>query len=210
MNLAAELARGITALAMPQPDEEAARKLIDYLRLLEKWNRVYNLTAVRDPEKMLTHHLLDSLAVVPYIDGKTIADVGSGAGLPGIPLAIMIPNARFTLIESNHKRCGFVRQAIIELELTNADVQQARIETFRPTVLFDNVISRAFADLGEFVSLAHHVCSPRGSLIAMKGLHPYEEINNMPAGFVVDRVVPLAVPGVDGARHLVFIRTAES
>ena len=133
--------------------------MLQYLALIQKWNRVHNLTAVREPEAMLVRHLLDSLAVLPHVAGPRIADVGSGAGLPGIPLALARPEWRVTLVESNHKKTAFLQQARIELNLKNVEVMTERVENFRPTDGFDIVISRAFSDLADFASLAGHLCA---------------------------------------------------
>lgn len=203
----AELARGLDALHLPVTGE-VEKKLLDYVALIQKWNRVYNLTAVREPGKMLTHHVLDSLAVARHIAGEHIVDVGSGAGLPGIPLALALPRARVTLIETSHKKSTFLKQSVIELGLDNVEVVNARVETWDAPRRFDVVISRAFSDLAEFASLAGHHCAADGVLAAMKGVYPYEEINRLAAGFRVDKVIGLSVPGVEAERHLVLMRSA--
>ncbi len=184
-------------------------RLLAYLALLQKWNRVYNLTAIREAPKLVSHHLLDSLAVVPHLAGETVVDIGTGPGLPGIPIALARPDWRVTLVDSNHKKTAFLTQAVGELHIANADVRRERVEQWRPATTFQIVISRAFAELADFVRLAGHLLAPGGRLAAMKGLNPHEEIAQLPEGFRVDRVVPLAVPGVEGERHLVLIeRTA--
>ncbi|MBX9962329.1 MAG: 16S rRNA (guanine(527)-N(7))-methyltransferase RsmG [Burkholderiales bacterium] len=184
-------------------------RLLDYLALLQKWNRVYNLTAIREAPKLVSHHLLDSLAVVPHLAGGAIVDIGTGPGLPGIPLALARPDWQVTLVDSNHKKTAFVTQAVGELNIANAEVRRERVEQWRPAATFQVVISRAFAELADFVRLAGHLLAPGGRLAAMKGLNPHEEIAQLPEGFRVERVVPLAVPGVEGERHLVLIeRTA--
>lgn len=180
-------------------------KLLDYLALIEKWNRVYNLTAVREPGQMLAHHLLDSLAVAPHLEGARLADVGSGAGLPGIPLALARPQLAVTLIESSHKKAAFLRQAAIELGLENVEVVNARVETWEAPRRFDIVISRAFSDLPEFVALAGRLCAGGGVLAAMKGVHPFEELAQLPTPYRTRAVIPLTVPGLDAERHLVLI-----
>ena len=205
MTLAVELDRGIGALQLTLSADVRAR-LLAYLELIHKWNRVYNLTAVRDADRMLAHHVLDSLAVVPHIEGKQVLDVGSGAGLPGIPLALALPQSKITLLESNHKKATFLKQATIELALSGVDVVNERAETWAAPGQFDVVISRALADLGEFVSLAARHCAPEGVLAAMKGVFPHEEIARIPDGFALDRTIPLAVPGLKAERHLVVIR----
>jgi 16S rRNA (guanine527-N7)-methyltransferase len=175
--------------------------------LLAKWNKVYNLTAVRDESRMVSHHLLDSLAVLPHLRAMRMLDVGSGGGLPGIPLAIARPEMHVTLLDSNQKKAAFLKQAAIELELANVEITSERVEKFQATKRYDLIISRAFADLGEFVSAARHLLVPDGLFVAMKGLVPHEEIGHLPAGFKVERVVPLTVPGLEAQRHLVIVST---
>jgi 16S rRNA (guanine527-N7)-methyltransferase len=205
MTLAADLAAGLEALGVPL-DAAAREKLLAYLALLAKWNQFYNLTAIREPERMVRQHLLDSLAVVPYTDGETVADVGSGAGLPGIPLAIARPASRVALIESNHKKSAFLRQAVIELALANVNVLEQRVETVTPRGSYDVVISRAFSDLAEFAMLAGFLCRPEGMLAAMKGVHPYDELGAVPTAYPIERVIRLKVPGLEAERHLVVMR----
>ena len=204
MSLAVALEQGVEKLGLRLPPA-AEEKLLDYLALLQKWNRVYSLTAIRDASKSVSHHLLDSLAVVPHLTGDKVLDVGSGPGLPGIPVAIARPDWNVTLLDSNHKKAAFLTQAVAELNITNADVRRERVEQWRPPIAFEVVISRAFSELADFVRLAGHLLAPEGRLAAMKGLYPYEEIAQMPEGYRVDRVVPLTVPGVEGERHLVMI-----
>ena len=199
-----QLAQGIAALGLPVAPG-VQQKLLDYLALIGKWNRVYNLTAVRELGPMVSHHLLDSLAVAPYLDGHTLLDVGSGAGLPGIPLALVRPQWQVTLLEANHKKAAFLQQAVIELGLANAAVVRERVESFRPAQTFDVVISRAFADLAEFIALAGRHVGEDGVLAAMKGVYPQEELDRLPAGFRLLDVVPLAVPGLDAERHLMLL-----
>ncbi len=205
------LADGLARLDLVLPIE-AQQKLLDYLALVQKWNKVYNLTAVRGADKMLTHHLLDSLAVVPHVaQAKTILDVGSGAGLPGVPLALALPRARVTLLDSNHKKSVFLNQAVIELKISNVDVVCERVEKYQQKQIFGVVISRAFSDLPEFVTLAGRLVAPGGTLLAMKGVHPFEElaqINDGKGGFKPFDVTPLAVPGLNAERHLVFMKAA--
>lgn len=182
-------------------------RLLQYLALLHKWNRVYNLTAIRDEAKSVSHHLLDSLAVVPHVWGGRLLDVGTGPGLPGIPLAIARPDLNVVMLDSNHKKLAFVTQVVGELGLPNAGVERTRVEQWHPAEGFDTVISRAFAELPDFLRLAGHLVAPGGRLLAMKGLHPHEEIAAMPKGFICERVLTLNVPGVD-SRHLVVVRAA--
>ena len=207
MNSAPSLAAGLNALGLDLGTEQQ-QQLLDYVALIAKWNQVYNLTAVRDANKMLTHHLLDSLAVVPHVTAETILDVGSGAGLPGIPLALARPQVRVTLLDSNHKKAAFLNQAVIELKLSNVEVVCERIENYQPRQLFRLVIARAFAALPEFVALAGRLVASGGTLLAMKGTHPLEEIAQIKGGFKLSGVTPLAVPGLDAERHLVFLKAA--
>jgi len=204
MTLEAGLADGLETLELPLAPTIRS-KLLQYLALIEKWNRVYNLTAVRDPDKMLAHHLLDSLAVAPHVVGNSILDVGSGAGLPGIPLALARPEVSVTLLEANHKKSAFLRQAAIELALDNVDVVNARVETWEAPRRYDVVISRAFSDLAEFVSLAGRLCDDGGVLAAMKGVHPHEELAHLPPGYRLRNTLPLRVPGLHAERHLIFV-----
>lgn len=186
--------------------EHDRKRLLTYVALLAKWNQTYNLTAVREPEKMVTHHLLDCLAVLPHVNGESTVDVGSGAGLPGIPLAIARPQWQVTLVESNHKKASFLRQVKMELMLTNVMVHGGRVEELQSK--FDLVISRAFAELGEYLRLAGKLCSPDGMIAAMKGIFPYEELRDIAPPFALKQVVKLGVPGVDAERHLVLISRA--
>ncbi|HUP94314.1 MAG TPA: 16S rRNA (guanine(527)-N(7))-methyltransferase RsmG [Burkholderiales bacterium] len=201
------LASGLDALHLPL-DSEAQQKLLDYLALIEKWNRVYNLTAVREPRHMLTQHVLDSLAVAPHVAGRSLVDVGSGAGLPGIPLALALPRTHVTLVESSHKKSTFLNQALIELDLKNVEVVNARVESWDTPARFEVVISRALSDLAEFVRLAGHVCAKEGVLAAMKGVYPFDELAQLPDGYRLNKVIPLAVPGVAAERHLVLVEPA--
>ena len=207
MSLAGELKQGVTALGL-KLSPEAQRRMLNYLALLNKWNRVYNLTAVREPQKMVSHHLLDSLAVVPHIEAHHILDVGSGAGLPGIPLAIAREEWQVTLLDGSHKKAAFLKQAAIELKLANVAVCCERAENFQPQEKFDCVISRAFSDLPEYVELAGHLCKNSGTVVAMKGVYPYEELAQLPRKFKVQQVIPLKVPGLKAERHLVILKTA--
>ena len=204
MSLAAKLAEGVAELGIMLPPQAQAR-LVDYLALLQKWNQTYNLTAVREPSKMVGHHLLDCLAVAPYVTARTIVDVGSGAGLPGIPLALALPQASVTLLESSHKKAAFLQQVKIELKLDNVAVACERVETWQPGGAFEMVISRAFSDLAEFTALAGRHVAPGGRLAAMKGIYPYEEIAQLPAGWRLQEAIPLTVPGARAQRHLLLI-----
>ncbi|MBI3775814.1 MAG: 16S rRNA (guanine(527)-N(7))-methyltransferase RsmG [Gammaproteobacteria bacterium] len=179
--------------------------LLAFLHLLEKWNAAYNLTAVREPERMVTHHVLDSLAVIPYLRGPRIVDVGAGAGIPGIPLALACPEFKFVLLDSNAKKTRFITQAINELGLTNVSVERTRAEGFHPAQSFDTVISRAFASLAEMLDMTQHLGAPDGVFVAMKGNYPQNELDAMPPQFRVDRVELVQVPGLDAQRHVVCL-----
>lgn len=205
MTPAVRLARGLAALEV-DVSPQAQEKLLAFAALLGKWNKVYNLTALREEEQVISHHLLDSLAVLPHLGAaRRLADIGSGGGLPGIPLAIARPDVHVALVESNQKKSAFQQQARIELGLDNVSVHCERVEGWQPEEKCDVVISRAFSDLAEFVRLSGHLLAAGGALLAMKGVHPYEEIAQLPAGWRVAEVMPLQVPGVEGARHLVRV-----
>lgn len=204
MSVAAQLAEGVEALGLALPQGAEAR-LIEYLALLQKWNRIYNLTAVRETSKMVNQHLLDCLAVVPHVKAATVLDVGSGAGLPGIPLALAAPKMHVTLLESSHKKAAFLQQAKLELKLDNVAVTCERVETWQPGWRFEMVISRAFSDLAEFVKLAGRHVAPGGVLAAMKGIYPHEEIAQLTAGWRLREAVRLTVPGLRAQRHLLLI-----
>ncbi len=208
MSLESQLKAGIAALGLALPDGAEA-KLLAYLALLDKWNRVYNLTAVRDPERMVGHHLLDSLAAVPYFNSGAVLDVGSGGGLPGIPLAIARPELQVTLIDSIAKKTAFLLQAKAELGLGNVQVITSRVEDFRPEAPFDVITSRAFSDLKEFVSLTRHLLKPGGRWLAMKGLLPHEEIATLPDWVKVSANHMLAVPGLEASRHMIVLESVE-
>ena len=205
MSLNEQLASGLEQMGLALNVEQQGR-LLDYIALLQKWNKVYNLTAVREPENMLYQHLLDSLAVLPHVGTGRLLDVGSGAGLPGIPLAIVKPELQITLLDSNHKKTTFLRQACIELGLSNVTVECVRVDTFTPQQFFDAVISRAFSDLSEFVRLSVRLCRSGGKLLAMKGVYPHDELAQLPAEYDQVEVVALNVPGLEAQRHLVIIR----
>jgi 16S rRNA (guanine527-N7)-methyltransferase len=204
MTIATQLDAGIAALGLSL-EAEVRSRLVDFLAILQKWNRVHNLTAVRDPEQMVTHHLLDCLAVLDNVRGPRILDVGSGGGFPGIPLALAHPDWDLTLLDSNHKKCAFLRQATIELGLKNVNVISERVEKYRVEPGFDTVISRAFSDIPEYLSVAGHLVAQDGVILAMKGVYPNEELAQLPAGFALREVVELAIPGLDARRHLVVL-----
>lgn len=188
-------------------DDGKRDQLLQYIALLDKWNKVYNLTAVREPERMIGLHILDSLSVVPHLGNcSNIIDVGTGGGLPGIPLAITNAALQVTMLDTIAKKTTFVRQAIGDLGLKNADIVTGRVEDYQPAIKFDCVISRAFAELKDFVEGAGHLCTAGGAMLAMKGVYPHDEISRLPAGFVAKQVIALNVPGVEGQRHLVVIQ----
>jgi 16S rRNA (guanine527-N7)-methyltransferase len=185
-------------------DAAQEKRLLDFLALIAKWNRSYNLTAIHEPEKMLTHHLLDSLSILPRVAAGPLLDVGSGAGLPGIPLAVARPDLRVTLLDSSQKRCGFMQQAAIELKLGNVEVVHARAESFQPDEKFPQIVSRAFSDLSEFVKVTRHLLAEGGEWLAMKGLYPDEEIALL-KGVRVKSHAKLHIPGLDAERHLIIM-----
>ncbi len=198
-----ELEAGLAQLSL---DPALAPPLLDYLALLARWNATYNLTAVRDPREMLSKHLLDSLAMQPFVrDIATLADLGTGPGLPGIPLAIATPNLQVTLVESNGKKARFLREAVRQLKLANVQVAESRIEAFRPGTTFDAITARALATLPLILELGGHLPGPDGRLLAMKGVLPEDEIAALPAGWRVAAVHPLRVPGLSAERHLLEI-----
>jgi len=208
MSLAAVLREGLAGLGLDLPAAVQAR-LLAYVALLKKWNATYNLTAIRDEAEMVTQHLLDSLSVLPALQelalaGRRWADIGSGAGLPGIPLAIVRPDLDMTLVEAVAKKSAFQRQAKIELGLANLTVVNRRVEEL-PGGAFDAVISRAFADLADFVRLAGHLPTPDGRLYAMKGQLPEDEIGRLPQAWAVVDCIRLSVPGLDAQRHLIIL-----
>lgn len=185
--------------------DQQKQQLIGYVSLLDKWNKAYNLTSVRDPQQMLVRHILDSIVVAPHLKGLRFIDVGTGPGLPGIPLAIVMPEAHFTLLDSLGKRVRFLRQVQHELGLENITPVQSRVEEFPSEPPFDGVISRAFASLEDMVNWCHHLPAPEGRFFALKGVRPDDEIASLPAGYTLDAVVELKVPQLDGERHLVII-----
>ncbi|NWA63573.1 16S rRNA (guanine(527)-N(7))-methyltransferase RsmG [Pantoea sp. B9002] len=185
--------------------DQQKQQLVGYVELLHKWNKAYNLTSVRDPQQMLVRHILDSVVVEPHLQGERFIDVGTGPGLPGIPLAIVRPQSHFTLLDSLGKRVRFLRQVQHELGLTNITPVQSRVEAFPSEPPFDGVISRAFASLEDMLTWCHHLPGPEGRFYALKGVRPNDEIAALPAGFMVEKIQPLQVPELDGERHLVVI-----
>ncbi len=208
INSNASLDAGLEQLGLALPCE-ARDKLNAYIALLAKWNGTYNLTAIRDPEAMVAAHLLDSLALVRYLKPGNLLDVGAGGGLPSIPVAIWaaaaLPDLKVTALDSNHKKAAFLRQAKAELNLANLEVCGERVEAWEPPVKFGQIVSRAFSDLYEFFHLTAPVAAPGAVWLAMKGVHPHEEIAQLPPECKLDRVIPLKVPGLDAERHLVLL-----
>ena len=185
---------------------EQQQKLLDYVALLLKWNSTYNLTALRQEDQMLSHHVLDSLTLLPYLDGiNNLIDVGSGGGMPGIPTAICRPDIQITLLDSNSKKTSFLSQAVIELGLSNVKVITGRVEAAEG-IQFDAITSRAFAELRDFVTLTPQLLRDNGRWLAMKGVHPYEEIAQLPEDVHVTQVDKLNVPSLEAERHMVIIQ----
>ena len=208
MTLAGALAEGIAALGL-NVDQAAQTKLLAFVALLEKWNQTYNLTAIREPGRVLTHHLLDALATLPHLPQRRalrLIDVGSGAGLPGIPLAIARPDWSVTLLDSNRKKVAFLRQAAAELRLASVVVAAARVEDYAPEIPFDVAISRAFASLPRFVAAARHLVGAGGRLVALKGAYPHEELASLPPGLHLAAAQTLEVPGLNEMRHIVIVQ----
>ncbi|WAT00588.1 16S rRNA (guanine(527)-N(7))-methyltransferase RsmG [Rouxiella chamberiensis] len=196
----------LAAAGIALPDQQK-QQLIGYVELLHKWNKTYNLTSVRDPMEMLVRHILDSIVVNPHLEGNRFIDVGTGPGLPGIPLAIVRPDAHFTLLDSLGKRVRFLRQVQHELGLKNVEPVQSRVEEFIPEPAFDGVISRAFASLQDMLSWCHHLpVKGQGRFYALKGLRPDDELASLPEGIALQEVVKLRVPELEGERHLVILR----
>lgn len=197
------LRAGLAALQL-DVSEHAVANLLAYVALLHRWNSTYNLSAVRDPLEMVTRHVLDSLAIVPHVRGKTLADLGSGAGLPGIPLAIIAPTREVGLVDSNGKKTRFLRAAVRELGLSNVSVVEGRVEATPGT--FDCITARAFASLADMLGWGGSLLAADGTWLALKGRFPHDELAALPVGFHVDAVIPLQVPGLDAERHVVVIK----
>ena len=208
MTLEADIESGARSMGLPL-DEAQRSRLAAHLRLVEKWNRVHNLTAVRETDQMVVLHVLDSLSLIPHLGAaKTLLDVGSGPGFPGIPVALARPDLTVTLLDSSSKKCTFLEQARAELGLPNVRVVCERVEQWKPDERFDAVVSRAFAELSDFVTQARHLVQPGGRLLAMKGVYPFEEIARVPQSHRVASVVELAGPTLDAKRHLVLLEAA--
>ncbi len=205
-SISALLDAGLEELGLTLTEAQKS-KLIDYLNLLLKWNTAFNLSGVKGANEMLARHILDSLTLVPYMSGRRILDVGTGPGLPGIPLAICFPDKAFDLLDSNGKKSRFVFQAKLQLELGNVTTHTIRIENFVPPEPIDVIVSRAFASLQDFVDLTKHLLIPGETrLVAMKGLYPEDEIAVLPIGFEMIRAQKVAVPGYTGERHIIELK----
>ena len=186
--------------------DQQKQQLLALVGLLHKWNKAYNLTSVREPEAMLVKHIMDSVVVSPWLQGARFIDVGTGPGLPGLPLAIINPDKQFVLLDSLGKRIRFIRQVILELGLKNVTPVQSRVEDFHDECGFDGVLSRAFASLNDMLNWCGHLPATDGCFLALKGLYPTDELELLPTGFVVVGAHPLAVPELDGERHLVILK----
>lgn len=186
-------------------DTKVQQQLLSYLLLLDKWNKAYNLTSIRDPVEMIAKHILDSLTIGPFLHGKKIADVGSGAGLPGIPLALTYPELQFTLLDSNGKKTRFLTQVVTMLAISNVQVIQTRVEEFKPAHCFDSIVARAFSSLADFLAKTRHFCCTGGQFLAMKGNYPATELAAISPEFKMLAVHELNVVGVDASRHLVCL-----
>ncbi|MEG0965670.1 MAG: 16S rRNA (guanine(527)-N(7))-methyltransferase RsmG [Pseudomonas sp.] len=202
---AEELSTGARQLGVELSEAQHAQ-LLAYLALLIKWNKAYNLTAVRDPDEMVSRHLLDSLSVMPFIHSERWLDVGSGGGMPGIPLAILHPDKKVTVLDSNGKKTRFLTQVKLELKLDNLTVIHKRVEEFQPQQPFSGIVSRAFSSMENFTNWTRHLGDEQTQWLAMKGLHPADELVALPADFRVDSEQALTVPGCQGQRHLLILR----
>lgn len=192
-----------TALSLT---DQQKKQLVKLVLLLNKWNKAYNLTSVRDPMEMLVKHILDSLVVSPYLQGMRFIDVGTGPGLPGLPLAIVNPNKEFFLLDSLGKRISFIRNAVRELGLTNVEPVLSRVEEFHPDHQFDGVLSRAFASLKDMTDWCHHLPNENGLFYALKGQYHEDEVQELDVKFNIQQVIKLSVPELEGERHLVLIK----
>ena len=200
-----QLAQGLQEMGLSLPKTQQLM-LLEYVALLKKWNKTYNLTALRNEDKMISHHLLDSLTLLPYVkNAKTLMDVGSGGGMPGIPTAICCPDLHITLLDSNTKKTTFLQQAVIELGLKNVTIASGRVETIHDKKV-DVVTSRAFAELHDFIALTKHLLNENAYWAAMKGVYPYEELEKVPNNIEVYQIDKLTVPQLTAERHMVLMR----
>lgn len=207
MSQLAQLAQGLAQMGLDLPTT-AQEKLLAYAALLYKWNKTFSLTAMREQDKAVSHHLLDSLAILPHVPAGPLLDVGSGGGMPGIPLAIARPELQVTLLDSNSKKTAFLRQVVIELALPNVAVHCGRVEQYHPPMRFAAITSRAFAELADFANLSRQLLADEGCWLAMKGVWPHDEIDRLPADIRVTGVHRLIVPGVEAERHLAVMQRA--
>lgn len=205
VDLDEQVREGLAAMGV-EAGPPLVRQFTELLRLLDKWNRAFNLTAVRDPAEMVGRHILDSLTARPFLLGASILDAGTGAGFPGLPLALVEPQRHFTLLDSGGKKTRFVQHVLGELAIDNVVVEQVRVEAFEPADLYDVVISRAFSSLGTFVRRCGGLVATGGRLLAMKGRYPHDELSGVPGVWAVTEVVPLEVPGLAGDRHMVVLQ----
>ncbi len=204
-----QLADGLADLDQ-ELDATRQQRLLTFLALLNKWNRAYNLTAVREPGQMVSRQLLDSLSILPFVTADHLLDVGAGGGLPGIPLAIALPERRFTLLDSNSKKTRFLTQCVLELGLKNVDIVHGRAESCDPALRYQQISSRAFTALDNLVAWCGHLLADEGEFLAMKGQFPDDEVAALPGGWQVTSRQSLSVPGSDGDRHLLVIRRESS
>ena len=200
-----EQLKGLLDQAQINLSEAQIEQQLALVGLLDKWNKAYNLTSVRNPKDMLTRHIMDSLAVRKYLHGQRFIDVGTGPGLPGLPLAIAEPDKEFVLLDSLGKRIRFIRQVCHELKLTNVTAVQARVEDYQDEKQFDGVISRAFASLNDMLSWCEHLPAENGRFYALKGLYPQDELEQLPEQYKIESIEQINVPGIDASRHIVII-----
>lgn len=186
--------------------DQQKHQLVRLVKLLDKWNKAYNLTSVRDPQEMLVKHILDSIVIAPYLQGQHFIDVGTGPGLPGLPLAIVQPDKQFVLLDSLGKRIRFIRQVVMELGLTNVTAVQSRVEDYQPAISFDGVLSRAFASLQDMLSWCHHLPAEHGVFLALKGQYPHDELAVLPPEFALVDSHRLSVPELDAERHIIIVK----
>jgi 16S rRNA (guanine527-N7)-methyltransferase len=201
----ARLVEGLARLGMP-PSPDQTITLLSFLSLLQKWNRAVNLTALKDPDDMVVRHILDSATARPFLHGDTVLDVGTGAGLPGVPLAVLDPHRRFTLLDASGKKIRFLRQVLMDLTLPNVRLVQARVDDYHPEAPFDTVICRAFGALVDLVHGAGRLVAPHGRIVALKGRRPAAELANLPEAWQATEVTRVQVPHLDAQRHVVVLR----
>lgn len=203
------LAQGIQLLGL-NLSTQIQNQLIQFIKILHKWNKAYNLTSVREPQEMVTRHILDSLTLVPYLKGQRIIDVGTGGGFPGIPLALAFPEQQFVLLDSNGKKIRFLIQAIADMKLNNVEAMQSRVEDYEPKQCFDTVVVRAFATIDDIIAKTSHLCCPNGQILMMKGAYPTEELAAIAKNVSEIQVYPLEIPGLKEERHLVIKRNTKT